>query len=361
MTSVAPQGLEGRRHSTFDGHAARPRESGTPQTAGSALQQNQGPRVQSLMKLGQMLNGSPRVAAQATLARAMNARDRTAPQSDALEGPSPPAHAFAAAPAAGAAAQLTSKDSIEPPDDPSDVVPDLTPELVDQITAATTPGKRKQVLKALLAYLAARGAVDDPNKTRLRYGDEDNRNAAVTKAEGMEDHDPVRITVYRNAFASPSILYSVLRHELIHVGQRLNVADDGAASMQDEFMHENIYDELGQKTRLTLQLPLQEIETHVWELDHAGETGIGQEYRIETVTQLVHYVNRVVAAIGREDVVSDKAYDYWMGYIYKAKMMLDNCVTGSDALGEARQDLDDAIEAREQRILNHRVGAEAES
>lgn len=262
-------------------------------------------------------------------------------------------------PLPAAVAQCSSKDSIEQPAAASAVVPDLTPELVTQIQAAGSKAARQAVLEALLEYLNAKGAVDDYEKTNVVYVHRANGNAGVTKVEGMDDDASVRITIYSNAFASAPMLYSVLRHELIHVGQRLQVPDEEGANMRDEFVHENIYDEMvGQLTRLSLQLPLQEVETHVWELDHADETGVDAAYQAETARELVRYVGQVVEAIGDETTVPDDAYEYWKGYIYRVKMMLDDCSCKDVDLADAREDLDDAIGNREQLILNNSVAEE---
>jgi hypothetical protein len=254
--------------------------------------------------------------------------------------------------------QKSSKDSIEQPDESeaSDQVPDLPKDLVMKISKSKKRGDRQAVLEEILAYLDGKAAIDEINRTEIKYVDSDKPERAVTVIAGTKDDDPVRITFYRGAFESPSILYSVFRHELIHVGQRLLVPDEEGADMKDKLMHENIYDEgVGALTTKSLQLPLQEIEAHVWEIDHAEETGITGEYNAETVVYLIDYVDKLIKAIQDETLVPDDAYEYWKGYIYNAKIQLDNCIVRNLDLADKKEDLFDAIEEREQMILNNKM------
>ena len=250
--------------------------------------------------------------------------------------------------------QKNSKVSIKQPDDgtASDQVPDLPRDMVTNITNAKKESNRQKVIDEMLQYLNGKGAVDDINRTQVVYVHSDQTACAVTELVGTEDDDPVKITFFKGAFMSPSILYSVFRHELIHVGQRLQVPDEESADMNDDFMHENIYDhDVGVLTRDSLQLPLQEIETHVWEIDHASETGIGMDYLNETIQYLIGYIDQVIAAIKDETTLPDKSYEYWKGYIYNAEFAIDNCIAIDHDLWNKKDELSGAIEAREQLIF----------
>ncbi|MEU5847950.1 eCIS core domain-containing protein [Saccharopolyspora shandongensis] len=153
----------------------------------------------------------------------------------------------------------------------SEVVPDLPATLVQQIQAARTSNQRKQILGALTNYVWTQLRTENNQdlqdlqarvKPTYVHSAGPSNSLAITKEqldEGDPDRPPISLSIYRGAFdRGPAVLYSVLRHELIHAKQRSMVPDAGAASDTDKFMFENLYppDDLGPDTRYTLQLPL---------------------------------------------------------------------------------------------------------
>lgn len=236
----------------------------------------------------------------------------------------------------------------------SPTVPDLPQSLVTRIQNANGATARQNALNELLVYLDKAGAVDDISRTVIKYVNQAKVPYAVTKVEGMKDTDKVRITVYKNAFTDgPAILYSVIRHELIHVAQRLEVADEPSTGAQitDPYMYENLYDVgIGPETRDTLQVPLQEVETHAWELLHADETGVSAnaKYIADTVSELVRYATTVVQTVKDSSKLPDVAFRYWSGYLEKAVKMLEDAAlhTKAKTIEDQATDLEAAIASR---------------
>lgn len=273
-----------------------------------------------------------------------------------------------------AVTQRLATDSIEQPEEQgmiedkekrSDLVPDLPVKLVTAIQKAVTAEQRRDVLQVLFSYLKAKGVVDEPNLTVVTYsGWAFNNNQALTgyvlkkNQKKIEDDTPITITFYPSAFAAgPAELYSTLRHELIHAAQRMKVPDD-PTDITDNYIQEDIYTETGQQTLQSLQIPMQEIETHAWELDHSGETGIGKEYIKTTQKMLEHYTQEVITAVKSEKILSNQAYSFWSGYIYRSLLTLKNCQDRTMEINEAIEDLEEAIENREQLVQNENAEKE---
>lgn len=240
----------------------------------------------------------------------------------------------------------------------SAVVPDLPQTRVAQIQGANDKTSRQTVLTELLDFLDAQGVVDDRARTDVVYDDQQHPTSnAVTQAVGTGDNDPVRITVYKNAFDSgPAVLYSTLRHELIHAGQRQLVPDDTQAEATDDYMHDDLLDQApGNGTLYTkddLELPLQEIETHTWELLHASQTGVNtnQDYMDSTVNDLVRYAVTLIHTVYNDQKLLDDAFAYWRNYLDKAVAMLgeaDSNYPQYTNIGKMARDLQKAIYDRD--------------
>ena len=253
------------------------------------------------------------------------------------------------------ALQRTALDSIAQPaaTERDATVPDLTSALVQRIRNAI-PAARQGVLDDLLAYLRPKLgflAATDPAATDLDkatievvYVDAPNGPSfAVT--QGFPDVNLVRITVYPKAFASgPAGLYSTLRHEIIHAAQVTGAPDPTAAQATDQFVYE---DKTGTDWDIqSVQIPMQEIETHVWELTHAAETGVPEagQYFGQTVTALTSYANTLAREIHQMVAIADnkkrrkalsqqQAEDrrqrlrYWKGYLSKSVTYLRTAAT----------------------------------
>lgn len=218
-----------------------------------------------------------------------------------------------------------SKQSIKQPDikDQSKDIPDLPSDIVKSITGV--PGSKKDgqlMLDELVKYLILSGIVDDPKRTIIEYIHSDGSGKyGLTEITGTGDSDPVKVKIYRSAFKDgAATVYSTVRHELIHVGQRLLVPDEKEADSKDDYMHENIYDkDVGVSTTKTIQINLQEIETHTWEILHSKETGVNEKYIEATIKDLFDYSTALIKNIPKLDKTQ---FLYWKGYFKKAIDML---------------------------------------
>ncbi|WP_374693820.1 hypothetical protein [Streptomyces sp. VNUA74] len=274
--------------------------------------------------------------------------------------------------------QRVAKESVYQPDasEQSAQVPDLPQELVAAIGQAQTAAQRRAVLQQLLTYIM--GRFDQLNVSGLLTGDQagllenlyqrvqvgysHTRPGAMAhtqeqlgRATGAQiDSPPIVITVYRSAFdGGAAQLYSTLRHELIHAVQRSMVPDEGQAAATDDVMFEDLYEPAtGVPTRNSLQLPLQEIETHVWELTHAGETGIDGGYAADTVTYLLQYAQQLTQGVAR--VTADQ-FAYWVNYLARAVGMLTDAasVIGDPNVSAQLQQAAAALQA----AINNRSGS----
>lgn len=290
-------------------------------------------------------------------------------------------HNFApSAPKASADAQpvqRVAKQSVQQPDPEhqSARVPDLPRVLTDAIGRAHSADARTAVLRQLLDYILERfndlhiyGALNEDQtgllqnlyeRVQVIYSDANSGAMAHTEeqlgqATGAQiDSPPIVITVYADAFnGGAAQLYSTMRHELIHAAQRSMVPDEGQAAATDDVMFEDLYEaDTGVDTRHTLQLPLQEIETHVWELTHAGETGIEAGYRGDTVTYLLQYAQALTAGV---NAATDKQFTYWVNYLVNAVGLLTEAAAVTDSRNARR--LQQAAAAL-QNAINNRSGS----
>ncbi|MFC8001481.1 hypothetical protein ACFUCH_00220 [Streptomyces olivaceus] len=272
--------------------------------------------------------------------------------------------------------QRVAKESVRQPTgrQRSAEVPDLPRALAEAIGNAGSSAERYNVLQQLLAYILGRftqlGAGLGENQADIlqnltqrvvvTYSDEPVGAMAHTEEQlGQEPDDPnvdsppIVITVYAAAFeGGPAQLYSTMRHELIHAAQRSMVPDEGQAAATDDVMFEDLYEETtGAPTAQTLQLPMQEIETHVWELTHARETGVDAGYRNDTVTYLVQYAHQLAAGVGS---ATNEEFAYWANYLVRAVRLLNEALTVvTDAAG--RRSIQAAAAAL-QNAINNRMG-----
>lgn len=184
---------------------------------------------------------------------------------------------------------------------------------------------------------------------KLKYdpkSDEGYRGATVAQPPVGNGYETVDVYVYSGAFDSPSTLYSVLRHELIHVAQyakwpadektrttnsdpymyvysKDHITDAILTSQREdasEVMQEQDPEVQESVTIVTdLQSALQEIETHVWELKHAKDIGVDSNYNNETLHYLGDYVKKLASSVSnlKEDAYLSK-YEHWKGYIDQA-------------------------------------------
>ncbi len=238
------------------------------------------------------------------------------------------------------------KSLVQPdPADKSASVPDLTQTLVDELSKAkATESLRQGALDNLLNYLISKNVIEQPPPgtgtitTKIVYNSGSGGNdLAVTQysSQGKTGNATITITVYAPLFTSNSVaaIYSTIRHELIHAAQRTQQPNDVkvGAEETDEYMFENDKKSAyGKQSFPTIQAPLQEIETHVWEIKHAAETGINNDpgYLAETWKFLKNYASDLTTNI---KTVPPKVAEYWSGYVKRAIKQLRS-------LGDANAD-----------------------
>ncbi len=239
----------------------------------------------------------------------------------------------------------------------SSTIPDLPKTYVDKITAATDSASRQTVLNELLDYLDTKGVVDDRQHTTIVYDDQRHATSnAVTEMTGTGDNDPVRITVYSNAFADgPAVLYSTLRHELIHAGQRMSAPDESRTESTDDYIHDDFMGDAPDSgtayNKRELELPMQEIEAYTWELLNADKTGVNanQSYMNSTVSDLVGYAGTLIETVEDDNTLPDNAFFYWYNYLGKAVGLLNHAASKYPNYKDIRKmakNLQDAIDGR---------------
>ncbi|MFD5462929.1 DUF4157 domain-containing protein [Kitasatospora sp. NPDC127059] len=273
--------------------------------------------------------------AEANAHRAMSGPVRT-PEADVP-------HEHATASASAGAVQRAATDDLPDAEAPSAAVPDLPATLVQELqeakdaTGADAKAVRQAALDSLLRYVLAHLPVtpDHPELPQaladkdLVLGYKHSRQGAgkpMALTSTGTSGDKVTMALYRNLFDDygPAVVYSTLRHELIHAAQAMLMPDEDAANGADPHVYMDVMSDIGHETFALLQQPMREIETHVWELEHAGRTGIDGGYLKETVDYLITYTEELAANLG-EAAVTDRHVEYWDAY-------LDNSVA---ALGRA--------------------------
>ncbi len=190
-------------------------------------------------------------------------------------------------------------------------VPALPTALVTQINNADTPDLRQAALDALYAHVQTEGLLDETdNVTGLAY----------TEATyfGIAQPDPaapdnVTIEITNLAFAAgAAVVYTSLRHELIHAEQYRQEPDD-VADVGDTVSYMDTNELGGAIGRV--QHAIQEVDTHVWELDNAANTGVDDAFRTQRAQALHGYYTtlaRDVAGLGRLQIAR------WEPYINRA-------------------------------------------
>jgi hypothetical protein len=137
----------------------------------------------------------------------------------------------------------------------------------------------------------------------------------------------ITITVYEGLFEkSPQTIYSALYHEFIHVAQRTRETDETGTESTDEYMHEP---QKPTKFDKKIMSPLQEIETHVREIEHADETGITKsdpKYYRETWLYLIGYSRGLLNIISQ----NHERLPFWKGYIKRALTLLKQLLGSSE-------------------------------
>ncbi|MFH8440754.1 hypothetical protein ACH4D3_05895 [Streptomyces sp. NPDC018026] len=284
--------------------------------------------------------------------------------------------------AGGLPVQRILSDTITPStEEASESVPDLPAELVRRIGTAA-PGERQQLLMDMFTHVMQRmpaptdevgieGMQNLHRNAKIVYKNTDagaGKAMAVTQEALLKDGESpgeqqVTLTFHRNLFTlGAAALYSTLRHELIHVAQRSLAPDEDRADGGDAHIFNDPMADTatGGPTMKTLQLPMQEIEAHVWELEHTGETGIDDAHLRSTVHYLVEYTNTLSTNLTGKNVTAQQ-FAYWKAYVEKSLAALDRAAVATpghtEAINEARTGLQQAYDARAAKAGGTKRGA----
>jgi hypothetical protein len=160
----------------------------------------------------------------------------------------------------------------------SAVVPDLPDELVKKIQAAKSDGDRQKVLEELYQLLQARGIV---HKKIIQAG-LSMKYVTIKKEEFGQflsySNKPPELEITPDAFASAPLLYSTIRHELIHGEQfRLEDRENVKAGDKPEFVYQDL-DQQHSSIGAAFVENASEVETHAWEIVASESTGTDAEY-----------------------------------------------------------------------------------
>ncbi|WBP91005.1 eCIS core domain-containing protein [Kitasatospora cathayae] len=304
--------------------------------------------------------------AQATAQRVMTGPVRS-PESPEERGHTVPQQRSAHSTAADAL-QRAASDDLPEADTPSQAVPELPAALVEQLQQAKaesgTDSKavRQAALDTLLRYVLAQLPVT-PDHPELQTALAD-KNLVLSYKHSRQgagkpmaltstgtSGDRVTMALYRNLFDDygPAEIHSTLRHELIHAAQAMLMPDEDAADGADPHIYMDVLSDIGHETFATLQQPMREIETHVWELEHAGRTGISSGYLGETVGYLVQYTDELVGNLGRT-TTTDRHLDYWRAYLENSVAALGRAAATPAVAGHTDQALAGQITGAQQRL-----------
>jgi hypothetical protein len=93
------------------------------------------------------------------------------------------------------------------------------------------------------------------------------------------------------------VVYSTLRHELIHAGQYYNdygyLKDSEAGKISPDVKADETYSVSGKKNDKSIQIVrkcISEIEAHVWEINNYLSTGVGADHVEATANKLRSYI-----------------------------------------------------------------------
>jgi hypothetical protein len=171
----------------------------------------------------------------------------------------------------------------------SDIVPDLPSELVKKIQAAETDDARQEVLEELYQLLQARGIVHaEIIKAGLAMKYLPAKTGEFGEYFSYRDKPP-ELQIGPQAFASAPLLYSTVRHELIHGEQfRLEGREEVKADDEPAFVYQDLTRTPSKAAKAFLK-HASEVETHAWEILAATWTGTVAE-NVEEPTSGEAYV-----------------------------------------------------------------------
>lgn len=207
-------------------------------------------------------------------------------------------------------------------------IPDLPAnEVVILDAACKDESKRQAALDALYTYLKGRGLVDEAEVDSFTY--EKKTDVYGFADASKKDAKKLAVFVYSAAFdTSAPVVYSTLRHELIHVEQQ-RLSADTVADANDPFFYHDPSRQGGTSGSYegNVQHAVQEIETHVWEIENAGATGITADFVKNRRDTLYTYYKDLCENAGK---ISFKQQQNWKGYIDKAIKMAEQQLDEKD-------------------------------
>jgi hypothetical protein len=242
---------------------------------------------------------------------------------------------------------------VQPPvNDRSSEVPDLPAALVKTLSDAKgDESLRENALKLLFEYLKAANIIEmppgydgPPIEVELFFKASTGAGkAAFTQYVSVGKKAQVALHVFSSIFnGSVASIYSTIRHELIHAAQQTQSANDDDTEKEDSYIFG--FEKLDVTVSKKLLHPLQEIETHVWELVHALETGIANDpaYYNETENFLKSYTDNAIKYIsGARTPVA--VVSPFAGYIHKAVEHLRTVPLGDELADKLEKAYDDKI------------------
>lgn len=200
-------------------------------------------------------------------------------------------------------------------------IPDLpAAEVTTLDDACKDESKRQAALDALYTYLKGRGLVDEAEVDSFTYEKKTGVYGLVDVSK--KDANKSAVFIYSEAFdTSAPVVYSTLRHEIIHAEQQ-RLSADKVADPNDPFFYHDPSRQGGNSgsNEGNVQHALQEIETHVWEIVNAGATGITAEFVKNRRDALYTYYKDLCENAGK---MSFKQQQNWKGYIDKAIKMAE--------------------------------------
>src|SRR5579875_518589 len=210
----------------------------------------------------------------------------------------------------------------------STAVPDLPAAQVTILDeACKDESKRQAALDALYTYLKGRGLVDEAEVDCFTY----EKKTGVYGLVDVSKKDAKKSAVFISSAAfdmSAPVVYSTLRHELIHAEQQ-RLSADTVADPKDPFFYHDSSRQGGTSGSYegNVQHAVQEIETHVWEIENAGATGITAEFVKNRGDALYTYYKDLCDNAGK---MSFKQQQNWKGYIEKAIGMAEQKLDEKD-------------------------------
>ena len=226
-------------------------------------------------------------------------------------------------------------------------VPDLSSATVMKLTNAcqstATPAERDGVIKDIYDELQAQHIIDNVDRNDLKYGGANSATYGITRSGSNKTPSgdyKAEVDIYSAAFdAGPAVVYSTIRHELIHAEQYRQASATPKPSTDTFFYEERGASGQvlkGQGAEFAVKAALSEIETYAWEIAHAGETGVEKEHLVgtklpgKTETFKEQRIKELTVLYGNLIKFSDElSYDKqqkWSAYILRAKSLAESAL-----------------------------------